>query len=391
MEFLILAFEALKERRLRSALTILMVIVGVTLLVGVEGVSKGTQRFIEGEFEKFGTNIVVVIPTDQSQLIDDYIADDIKEMDGVLDVVPAVSRFATISAGGREKTVMVVGIELEKLYLLVPELSLKDGVLPSETDYAGVVLGHKVAYNPDGTKFVDVGEAIRITYAWFEQGEQKMAEKSFVVRGIFKGIGSYFIPIDEQLYLPLRSAKKFFEADEYDHLYIITVDDKHTQMVADEVSNKYGFNTLTPQMIKETVDTILGAINMYILAISVVSLMVASIGIITTLYTSMLERIREIGVLKAIGFKKRHILKMFLYEALIIGIIGAIVGMIMGVILSYALKSIFFPQFPFINPYFTIDVFIISAVVAIGFSLVSGLYPAWRASKLDPVVALRYE
>ncbi len=391
MEFLILAFEALKERRLRSALTILMVIVGVTLLVGVEGVSKGTQRFIEGEFEKFGTNIVVVIPTDQSQLIDDYIADDIKEMDGVLDVVPAVSRFATISAGGKEKTVMVVGIELEKLYLLVPELSLKDGVLPSETDYAGVVLGHKVAYNPDGTKFVDVGEAIRITYAWFEQGEQKMAEKSFVVRGIFKGIGSYFIPIDEQLYLPLKSAKKFFEADEYDHLYIITVDDKHTQMVADEVSNKYGFNTLTPQMIKETVDTILGAINMYILAISVVSLMVASIGIITTLYTSMLERIREIGVLKAIGFKKRHILKMFLYEALIIGIIGAIVGMIMGVILSYALKSIFFPQFPFINPYFTIDVFIISAVVAIGFSLVSGLYPAWRASKLDPVVALRYE
>jgi len=391
MEFLILAFEALKERRLRSALTILMVIVGVTLLVGVEGVSKGTQRFIEGEFEKFGTNIVVVIPTDQSQLIDDYIVDDIKEMDGVLDVVPAVSRFATISAGGREKTVMVVGIELEKLYLLVPELSLKDGVLPSETDYAGVVLGHKVAYNPDGTKFVDVGEAIRITYAWFEQGEQKMAEKSFVVRGIFKGIGSYFIPIDEQLYLPLKSAKKFFEADEYDHLYIITVDDKHTQMVADEVSNKYGFNTLTPQMIKETVDTILGAINMYILAISVVSLMVASIGIITTLYTSMLERIREIGVLKAIGFKKRHILKMFLYEALIIGIIGAIVGMIMGVVLSYALKSIFFPQFPFINPYFTIDIFIISAAVAIGFSLVSGLYPAWRASKLDPVVALRYE
>jgi len=391
MEFLILAFEALKERRLRSALTILMVIVGVTLLVGVEGVSKGTQRFIESEFEKFGTNIVVVIPTDQSQLIDDYIVDDIKEMDGVLDVVPAVSRFATISAGGKEKTVMVVGIELEKLHLLVPELSLKDGVLPSETDYAGVALGHKVAYNPDGTKFVDVGEAIRITYAWFEQGEQKMAEKSFVVRGIFKGIGSYFIPIDEQLYLPLRSAKKFFEADEYDHLYIITVDDKHTQAVADEVSGKYGFNTLTPQMIKETVDTILGAINMYILAISVVSLMVASIGIITTLYTSMLERIREIGVLKAIGFKKKHVLKMFLYEALIIGIIGAIVGMIMGVVLSYALKSIFFPQFPFINPYFTIDVFIISAAVAIGFSLVSGLYPAWRASKLDPVVALRYE
>ncbi|MEX0568941.1 MAG: ABC transporter permease [Candidatus Njordarchaeota archaeon] len=391
MEFIILAFEALKERKIRSIFTIIMVIVGVALIVGVTGISIGTRNFISGEIEKFGTNIIIVYPSG-GESIGDATINEISRMEGVETVIPVVSRPATMTARGVEKDAMIVGIEFSKLYYLMPELKLEDGIIPPERDPVGVVLGYQIAYNPDGSVYAEVGDVLRTEVTLIEEDQVRTKEKSLVVRGVFSYFGSFVIPVDSMLWIPLEVAKKFFEADGYDTVYVIVRNESIVNQTAETIADKYNLRVVSPQEIIETVNRIMGAIDLYIGAISVVSLLVAGIGIITTLYTSMLERIREIGVLKAIGFKGRHILMLFLYEALLIGIIGTIFGMIGGVVLSRVLVMLFFSKLRFpIQPVFTLEVFVRAGIMAIGLSAISGLYPAWRASKLDPVVALRYE
>ncbi|RLI36632.1 hypothetical protein DRO55_03170 [Candidatus Bathyarchaeota archaeon] len=125
--------------------------------------------------------------------------------------------------------------------------------------------------------------------------------------------------------------------------------------------------------------------------IAAVSLLVASVGIITTLWTSMMERIREIGILKAIGFSNEKILRLFLNEAIIIGLMGGTLGLFTGIGLAYVMKSFFRGEFAHITPIFTIPSLFGTWVLCVVLSMVSGFYPAWRASRLDPVASLRHE
>lgn len=391
MEFIILAFEALKERKVRSIFTIIMVVVGVALIVGVTGISLGTRNFISNEVKKFGTNMIIVYPSG-GESISDATVNEISKLEGVETVVPAVSRPAIATARGIEKDIIIVGIEFSKLSYLVPEIELEDGIIPSEYDPVGVVLGYQIAYNPDGSIYAYVGDIIRAKVTLIGEEQMRTKEKSLVVRGVFRYFGSFFIPIDSMLWIPLEPAKKFFEAKGYDTVYVVVKNESIVNQTAEIIADRYNLRVVSPQEIIQTVNRIMGALDLYIGAISAVSLLVAGIGIITTLYTSMLERIREIGVLKAIGFKNRHILVLFLYEALLIGFIGTIVGIIGGISLSKILIAVFLSRLGFpIQPIFTLEVFVRAGAMAIGLSVISGLYPAWRASRLDPVVALRYE
>ncbi len=391
MEFIILAFEALKERKVRSIFTILMVVVGVALIVGVEGVSLGARKFIVGEFEKFGTNIIMVSPSGGEPIRQAFV-DDVKGLPQVEAVIPSIARPATMVSRGISKDCMLVGIEFKYLPLLVPGLRLLKGVYPSEYDSVGVVLGYQVAFESDGSVFADVNNMVQVQIVMYTETRVETIRKSFVVRGIFDYFGSFVIPVDIYAWIPLKNAMKIFDADGYDIVYVIVRDEAYLNETVTYIQNKYNLRAMTAEEIKETIDNILKAIDMYIGAISVVALLVAGIGIITTLYTAMLERIREIGVLKAIGFKDRHILMLFLYEAILIGLLGTVVGIIGGIGLSYAIVKVFFAKIGLpIKPLFTIESFVKSVAMAIGLSIAAGLYPAWRASKLDPVVALRHE
>jgi putative ABC transport system permease protein len=134
-----------------------------------------------------------------------------------------------------------------------------------------------------------------------------------------------------------------------------------------------------------------------------VSLLVASVGIVTTLQTSMMERIREIGLLKALGFNKRLILSLFLSEAMIIGIFGGSIGIFLGMGLSHGMvvllgRSLQFGSMPgtrgftlSLVPSFDPSNLLFTWILCVVLSMISGFYPSWRASQLDPVVALRHE
>ena len=391
MDFLILALEALKERKIRSVLTILMVLIGSSLLVSINGLSNGTKNFVNQEFYKFGTNMIVVTQRGSDFQIEDWLVDKIKKIDGVVEVIPFIQTYATVYFQGEYRTVFVTGIDQSKMHYIYRGLKVEEGTLVPETDTSGALLGNQIAHsfkNP-----VEVGQSIQITYKYTdENGETKYKKKSFAVRGILEYFGSFVSPIDQVVFLSLKAADSFFNRNgRYDGLYVITEDPDLNDEIANYIKANWDVDTLTPQSIKQTVDNIINTITFFMSSISFVSLLVAAIGIITTLYTSMLERIKEIGVLKAIGYRNYHILKMFLYEAAIIGLAGGTIGIVAGFGLAYFLKSIFFAEMPFIYPVFSIDVVVQVWAMAIVLSIVAGLYPSWRASKLDPIIALKYE
>lgn len=120
--------------------------------------------------------------------------------------------------------------------------------------------------------------------------------------------------------------------------------------------------------------------------------MVGAVGIVTTLYTSVNERIREIGTLKAIGMQNSSVLLMFLSEATIIGIIGATLGLAAGTGGGFLLTAGFGPRGDIdISPVYKPQDLAMSWLLSVFLSMLAGVYPAWKASKLDPIVALRRE
>ena len=173
-------------------------------------------------------------------------------------------------------------------------------------------------------------------------------------------------------------------------------------LVQQEITGLYGNNigVITPKAILQTRQRFQSGNSAFTVAIAFIALLVGAVGIITTLYTSVTERTKEIGTMKAIGAKSRFILTLFLTEALFIGILGSTFGILSGIGGAYVLTSGFAPSSPgqgggggaaasHIDPVFVptdlFNVWILSTIL----SLMAGLFPAWKASRLSPLEALR--
>jgi putative ABC transport system permease protein len=231
---------------------------------------------------------------------------------------------------------------------------------------------------------------VKIRYSTAKDGKPVSTEKAFSVRGILTYIGSGIIPVDQMVFISTSSANSDRSSD-YDGAYVITDSPNLNGAVQDELVQNYNVNVLSPKTIADTISRISNALSLVVGNIAAVSLLVASVGIITAPWTSMMERIREIGILKAIGFSDHLIMRLFLNEALIIGAIGGFAGMLLGVGLAYLMPRFLSSEFSFISPIFAPQTFILTWLLCLALSIVSGFYPAWRASRLDPVVALRHE
>ena len=173
-----------------------------------------------------------------------------------------------------------------------------------------------------------------------------------------------------------------------------------SEPVAEEIEDlfpPYSITIFVPSAIIRQVDTILNLVQLFLVAIGSISLLVAGVGIMNIMTVAVMERTREIGILKAIGAKNRTILGMFLAEAVLIGVVGGFAGIFTGYGLSYGLaqilsRSAIQPSVGIkITPVFSLRWTVIAFIFAIAICIIFGLYPARRAAKLNPVEALRYE
>jgi len=406
LEIFSFSFEALKERRVRAILTTLMVIMGAGLIVALNGTGNGFTNFINSQFSSLGANVLIISPRGDIE-IDESLADEISRISGVDDVLLFIQQTASITSRGETQTSIIVGVKQSKLPLLFPTMSFQSGTFVSETDNIGIILGNELARSSsEEESFATLGQTVKITYQKYVNQQPVTFQRSFVVRGILNYVGSGIVPIDQMAFISTSAAKSFFDRKNFDGLYVITTDPDLNRYVMDRIRDLYGNELIiiSPQVISDMIHQVSSGVYLFIRIVAMVSLLVASVGIITTLQTSVLERIKEIGLLKALGFTNKLVLAIFLSEATIIGIMGGGIGVLLGMSLSYGMswilgrslhmeieseaKRLFAIQ---IIPVFDFWNIISTWILCIILSMVSGFYPSWRASRLDPVEALRHE
>jgi putative ABC transport system permease protein len=403
-----LSFEALKERRLRASLTTLMVVMGASLIVALNGTGNGFTNFVNTQFSSLGANVLIISPRGDSIEIDMFFAEEIAKIEGVTDVILYIQQISTIVSKSEEQTSIVVGTEQAKLPLLFPTLTFESGTFVSETDSVGIILGNEAARASEETDpFATLGQTVKIQYSTYESQKPVTVQRSFVVRGVLSYIGSGIVPADQMVFVSTSAAESLFKrGGDYDGLYIVTENPDLNDAVLERIRDVYGNDVIaiSPQLISNMIQQITNGVYMFINIVAMVSLLVASVGIITTLQTSVMERIKEIGLLKALGFNRTLILEMFLCEALIIGIVGGAIGVSFGMGLSHGMTIILGRtlriesvmdgggQFAFqLVPTFDPWNLLYTWLLCVTLSVISGFYPSWRASRLDPVEALRHE
>jgi putative ABC transport system permease protein len=412
-EIFALSFDALRERKTRSALTIMMVVVGSALMVALNGMSAGFSNFINYQFSKLAPNILFITsaqaenngspfgggpPPAPKITLNEAVVSRIRSLPFVDDVIPSYQAGLTLEAGGKKHDTNVFSIDPQKLYIVAPTIEFTDGSSIRANDPSAILLSDRVANPPgDKTPFAVVGQTLRVKYTFVDPntGKQDTETRSFVVSGIMKPTGNPTID-NAVVFNRIAGNQMLHKAGKYDSLLVAAKSGDFVDPVEQEIRKLYGkdIGITTPKAILETIQQFIGGFSTFISSIALVALMVGAVGIITTLYTSVTERIREIGTMKAIGAQNSFILALFLTEALTIGMLGATIGLGGGVAGGYVLIAGFASQDP--NSQNLTPVFLPQDMaqvwgLSVGLSMLAGLYPAWRASRTAPIVALRRE
>jgi putative ABC transport system permease protein len=437
------ALNAIKDRKVRSALTILMVLVGSSLLVAVSAFGAGFSDFFNKQFNNLAPNILFVSSVQQETdstpvggvsappsakiTLNSAVEARIRSLPFVDQVVPSYQSDITVQSGSESKSFSLLSVDPTKLLLVAPTLTLTEGsTFPSSADPTAILVAEDIAFPPgEATPFINLGQSVRLTYSFVEPetGEAKEESKSFVVRGVIESTGNP--TVDNAVVIGLQAGDTLLQrAAKYDSLFVAAISADYVDLVEEEIRTIYGndIGITTVQAILETVEEFTGGINSFLSSIAIVSLVVGAVGIITTLYTSVIERVREIGTLKALGASNLTILGLFLMEAVLIGIIGASLGLAAGIGMGYMLVSSSpggggegtdengnatgsvgsrtgdddtqtstgeTQQAETFAPVFLGEDMIRVWVTSVGLSMIAGFYPAWKASRYLPVDALR--
>jgi putative ABC transport system permease protein len=424
-------------------LTILMVLVGSSLLVAVNAFGAGFSDFFNSQFSNLAPNMLFISSVQQDEddgggnigsvspppsakiTLNAAVESRIRALPYVQQVIPSYQSDISVQSGSESKSFSLLSMDPTQLLVIAPTLELTEGsTFPSSNDPTAILVAEDIAFPPgEATPFINLGQSVRLTYSFVdaETGEAKEETKSFVVRGIIKSTGNP--TVDNAVVIGLQSGDKLLQrAGKYDSLFVAAQSTDFVDLVEQEIRGIYGndIGINTVQAILETIEEFTGGINSFLSSIAIISLVVGAVGIITTLYTSVLERIREIGTLKAIGAKRITILGLFLVEAVLIGIFGATLGLGAGIGMGYLLVSSSpgggggdgnenagnvsgsgagdgntqtstqgTSQSESFTPVFLGEDMVRVWLISVGLSMMAGFYPAWKASRYLPVDALR--
>jgi len=387
-----------------------MVIIGAALMTSLNGLNGGMQSFINDQLNVLGANLLIVTPSPifagfggESEkppvTLNEQTVKTLKAVPGVDAVIPFYGGGVSIVSAGVSRDLTVTGIDQSKLRAIYPSLSMEAGSLVQPTDSVGIVLGNEVAH-PAGrtTPFATVGQTVTLQLTMIQdtpQGQKTQTKtRVFQVKGIMKSLGT--TGLDSSAFISTSAANALFEkGGKYSGIYVFTKSPELNDQVESRIKEIYQGNigVVSPKTIAATVQQVLGGFTSFITSVAAISMLVGGVGIVTTLYTSVMERTREIGLLKALGFRNGIVMVTFLSESALIGLIGGCLGILVG-IGGAQLLTRFLPFGPqpgafkaVILPMDLATVFLLSFVL----SVLAGLYPAWRAARLDPIVALRKE
>ncbi len=399
------AIESLSANKLRTTLTMLGIVIGVASVISMLAIGNGASSSITSSIESMGTNLLYVMANNQGtnpQPVTLADADAIIDSGGapsVVAVAPVVQRSMDVTYAGTSTTTTVMGVTPN--YSTVRNTPVESGRFITQTDiddHATVaVIGADVVDELFGSSVGVLGQKIRI------------GSNLYLVVGILDTKGGDSIgSSDNQVIVPLSTAQvriitRSSAHDEVSQISVQVVDAEHVQSAITEVTSilrsrhdikgddEEDFNVMSTEAFTEAATSITGIMTVFLGGIAGISLLVGGIGIMNIMLVSVIERTKEIGLRKAVGARDSDIMLQFMVESLIIGLAGGILGVLLGWLISSLIKGVA----TFGSTTLTPEISLGSVIMAVGFSvavgLVFGIYPANRASKLEPVEALRTE
>lgn len=396
IDLLKFSIRSLAAHRLRSGLSALGILIGITAVVTLTSIGEGIHRYVLAEFTQFGTHLIIVLPgkTETFGISGATIsnvrpltlndAERLRTLDHVVEVVPVVQGNARVEYGkkGRRTTILGVGSAVPEVW----KMAVGSGRFLPRDDQAKArpyaVLGSALREELFGNKN-PLGKRIRVG------GDR------YRIIGVMQSKGQMLgFDMDDTVYIPVGRAMELFDREsvmELDVLYETGISAQQASALITKVLiNQHGsedFSLLTQKQMLETLDSVLSILTISIGALGGISLLVGSVGILTIMSISVSERVAEIGLFRAIGAEKKHILRLFLTEATALSTFGGICGVTAGILLVQMI-SLYVPQLPVKLAWnYIFSAFFLSVVIGV----VAGVLPAIRAAKLNPLEALRSE
>ncbi len=395
-DFLKLTLSTVLAYRMRSFLTALGIAVGIAAVVLLTSIGEGVRRYMLAEFTQFGTHLVAVTPGKSTTFgmsgaiinnvrplsLDD--AEALGRIPGVEAVAPMVQGNAAIERGKRTRRTAVYGVGAA-----IPQVWQMDAAsgrfLPDDPPRyarAFAVLGGKVRDELFGDAN-PLGEKVRI------------GGESFRVIGVMEPKGQMLgFDLDDAVYIPAHKAMALFNQETLMEVDLLYAADSDSADIADAVKDllkrRHGsedFTIITQDQMLETLGSVLNILTLAVGALGGISLLVGGVGILTIMTISVNERVAEVGLLRAIGARKRQVLWLFLGEAMTLSVLGGLAGLTLGAGGAW-LIGLAVPALPTHTPW---DYALLSLAVSALIGLTAGVAPAWRAARLDPIEALRGE
>jgi putative ABC transport system permease protein len=395
-----IAFGSLRKRRLRSWLTMLGIIIGITAVVSLVGMGQGLSVAIISQFGDLGTDKLTVTATGGQgppgtaviHPLTNGNLEKIQKAPGVLIATGRLIRSTRYEFDNKLNFGYMASMpdgEQRKLVEKVNGIKVAQGRLLKDGDTKKIVIGSKLAEKDGNGKQIVVGSKII------------MQDQTYEVIGILEKIGSFIIDgaifINEDDMRELLSIPK----DDYDIIAVqvrSTDDIEKVQQSIQKIMRKErdvkqgeeDFTVQTPQALLGQVNSTLFAVKLFVYIIASISIIVGGIGIMNTMFTSVLERTREIGIMKSIGAKNSAIFSLFFIESGLLGAVGGIIGALFGILLAVSLSAIGRVALGVDLIRADISIWLVSGAILGAFVLGSifGIIPALNAAKLHPVEAL---
>jgi len=390
-EYFNIALKSLSHRKLRAYLTIIGIIIGIASIIALISISQGLENAITEQFEKIGSNRIYIAPKGftTSGIIPGLTTDDQDVLEKIAEVEwinPYLMLSDEIEFSRTKRYVQqIVGLETKDLDTKFGDMDIKleAGRFPNDGEKYVAVTGYKFAHD-----IFDRDIPIK--------SKIELKEKKFTIVGIMEEIGNS--DDDNSVWIPMDNARELYnKPDELNFIELKIKEGIDINQAADKIYTRLkrdrdneNFEVMTPEQLLSQISDLLAVIQIVLGGIAGISLVVGGVGIMNTMYTSVLERTKEIGIMKSIGATNKNILLIFVIEAGFIGMVGGLMGVLLGNIISFSVGAIADQAgFGLLTIKFDYKLSLFGLLFAFFVGTLAGFLPARRASKLLPAEALR--
>ena len=401
-DYFFLALGNLRHRGLRSWLTILGIFIGIAAVVSLISLGQGLQGFIDEQFEQVGGDKIIIQPrvfappgsvTEEELILTQNDLEAIRKVPGVDDAEGALTR-TSVAMNGKEQEIAYINGVTERYLEFFAGTDFTEpieGRQLRDTDRNKVLVGYNHVFGNIWGKKLRVGSDIEIKGKEFEiigvlakQGNPGDDNSVWMQKETFREL--FATGNDEGIII--AKTEKGFNPDE--------VAEEIEDEMRDERNERIGQETFSVQSFSQLLQTftdIFAVVQAILIGIAAISLIVGGIGIMNTMYTSVLERTKEIGIMKAVGAKNNDIFLIFLIESGLLGVVGGVIGIALGIAIGKGVEYIAFVQLgsPFLKAVFGLPLILGALAFSFVIGAASGVLPAMQAAKLRPTDALRYE